>query len=71
MKQALDFLKSNKDVALAISHLFWATASAQQPRNMENSHEYIDLGLSVKWAGWQMAYSHCRRMERAVGQLYK
>ncbi len=43
-------MRASEIIPIALLLFFWAPASSQQPRNMENSHEYIDLGLSVKWA---------------------
>ena len=43
-------MKVSKVISIALLLLLFVPAGAQQIQSMENSHEYVDLGLSVNWA---------------------
>lgn len=43
-------MKASKVISVALLLFLFVPAGAQQPMNMENGHEYVDLGLSVNWA---------------------
>lgn len=43
-------MKALKVISIALLLFLFVPAGAQQRNNMENGHEYVDLGLSVKWA---------------------
>ena len=43
-------MKASKVISIALLLILFVPASAQQPQNMKNGHEYVDLGLSVNWA---------------------
>ncbi len=43
-------MKTSKLISLALFLLLFVPAGAQQPQDMENGYEYVDLGLSVNWA---------------------
>lgn len=43
-------MKASQVISVALLLLLFVPASAQQRNNMENGYEYVDLGLSVKWA---------------------
>jgi len=43
-------MKASKAISIVLLLLLFVPAGAQQPMNMENGYEYVDLRLSVKWA---------------------
>ena len=43
-------MKASKFIFLVLLLFLYVSVSAQQRNNVENGHEYVDLGLSVKWA---------------------
>ena len=49
MSQKRNGMKASKVISLALL-FYYVPAGAQQPQNVENGHEYVDLGLSVNWA---------------------
>ncbi len=43
-------MKASKFIFLVLLLFLYVSVSAQQRNNVENGHEYVDLGLSVNWA---------------------
>ena len=43
-------MKALKVISIALLLFLFVPAGAQQRNNVENGYEYVDLGLSVKWA---------------------
>ena len=43
-------MRALKVISIVLLLSYFVPIGAQQPMNVENGHEYVDLGLSVKWA---------------------
>ena len=43
-------MKATKIISVALLLFLFVPSGAQQRNNMENGHQYVDLGLSVNWA---------------------